>query len=85
MGAYNSRLLLDFQPNQNESFEYNIHAWEKTKPKNVQYYTGERFFKISRSLYPEQYQRGVLYGYSYLPQYHYANFIQDDDDDERAF
>ena len=48
MGAYNSKLLLDFPPNQNESFEYNLHSWEHTKPKNVQYYTGERFFKIPR-------------------------------------
>ena len=87
MGAYQStRILQDFQPNQNESFEYNLHSWMHTKPKNVQYYTGERFFKISRSLYPDQYERGVLYGYSYLPQYNYTNFLQDDEDcDEKVF
>ena len=52
MGAYNSKLLLDFQPHSNSSYEYNLHAWEKTKPKNWDYYNGKRFFKISRSLYP---------------------------------
>jgi dipeptidase len=87
MGAYQStRILQDFQPNQNESFEYNIHTWMNTKPKNWDYYNGTRFFKISRSLYPDQYERGVLYGYSYLPQYHYTTFLQDDgDEDERVF
>ena len=82
MGAYQSKLVEDFQPNQNESFEYNIHTWMKTKPKNVQYYTGERFFKISRSLYPNEFQRGLIYGYSYLPQYHYTNYIEDDNSED---
>ena len=86
MGAYNSKLLLDFQPNQNESIEYNIHSWMHTKPKNVQYYTGERFFKIPRHFYPDQFQRGLIYGYTYVPQYHYTTFLQDDEDcDEKVF
>ena len=82
MGAYNSKLLVDFQPNSNSSFEYNLHKWEKTKPKNLEYYTGKRFFKISRSLYPQQFERGYLYGYSYLPQYHYTNYIDDDNSED---
>ena len=86
MGAYPSKLVEDFQPHSNSSYEYNLHEWQYTKPKNWDYYNGKRFFKISRSLYPDQYERGVLYGYSYLPQYHYTTFLQDDEDcDERNF
>jgi hypothetical protein len=83
MGSYNS--VEDFQPNENQSMEYSLHIWNKQAPKNWDYYTGTRFFKISRSLYPDQYERGVIYSYSYLPQYHYSNFIQEDDEDERSF
>ena len=82
MGAYPSKILEDFQPNQNSSYEYSIYEWQHTKPKNVQYYTGERFFKIPRHLYPDQFQRGIIYGYSYLPQYHYATFLQDDEEED---
>jgi hypothetical protein len=80
MGQYNSKYeLQDFQTNQNQSEEYNLYEWQHTKPKNVQYYTGERFFKIPRHFYPDQFQRGLIYGYTYIPQYHYTNYIDEED------
>lgn len=82
MGAYNSKLVEDYQTHSNESFEYNLYSWEHTKPKNWDYYNGKRFFKISRSLYPNEFERGLIYGYTYVPQYHYTTFLQEEEDDE---
>ena len=64
MGQQNTKLCLeDAMPHQ---FEWNrrlkLSAWDYHNPKNFDYYTGERFFKISRRFYP-QYTRGYIYGY----------------------
>ena len=42
--------------------ELKISGWDTYPSKNIDYYKGERYFKVSRSLYP-QYTRGYLYGY----------------------
>jgi len=48
------------------TFEYNadlkLSAWDTYLPKNKKYYSGDRFFKVSRKHYP-QYERGYIYGY----------------------
>lgn len=48
------------------NFDYNeklkLSAWDTHPPKNNEYYSGDRFFKVSRKHYP-QYTRGYLYGY----------------------
>jgi len=40
-----------------------ITEWDAVKPKNYEYYSGERFVRIPRHLYP-QYTKGYLYGYN---------------------
>ena len=63
MGSTESSMtVVDYSPNSNFSEKHNISAWTKFKPKNDDYYKGNRFCKISRSLYP-QYTRGYLWGY----------------------
>lgn len=58
MGAYQSApLLQDFAP-----------TGTGHKPKNSEYYSGKRFVKVPRFLYP-QYTRGFLYGYTIDPNY----------------
>ena len=37
--------------------------WDFIPPKNIEYYSGERFFKVSRSLYTNNYTKGYIYGY----------------------
>tara|TARA_Y100001963_G_scaffold103375_1_gene142276 strand:+ start:1104 stop:1355 length:252 start_codon:yes stop_codon:yes gene_type:complete len=64
MGLSNTKYIMeDAMPHQ---FSYNrclkLSAWDYHNPKNFDYYSGERFCKISRSLYP-QYTRGYIYGY----------------------
>jgi len=55
-----------FEAGQPHQFEYNeklkLSAWDTYYPKNKDYYSGERFFKVSRKHYP-QYERGYIYGY----------------------
>ena len=75
MGSYNSRYELeDFEPHSNQSYEYNLHAWEHTKPKNFDYYFNRQTTKISRKYYP-QYEKGLIYGYN--NKVHYTNFIDE--------
>lgn len=63
MGTTPSRfMVLDWSVERQFSQEHNISEWEEFEPKNTEYYEGTRFFKVSKSLYP-QYTRGWLYGY----------------------
>lgn len=48
--------------------------------KNYDYYTGLRFTKVSRALYPS-YTRGYLYGYYYYP-YETDPYDGDDEDSD---
>ena len=57
-------LATDYQYNRNFSVKYGISEWTNFAPKNADYYNGKRFFRISRSLYP-QFDRGLLWGYTY--------------------
>ncbi len=81
MGAYHSKLLLeDFAPVRNESKEHKITEWDTNPPKNLNYYNGQRFFKVSRDLYP-QYTRGWLFGYSIDPDY-YKNILYENESED---
>jgi len=63
MGQYvSSYVLEDFAINRNLSIEHDVKEWDVHEPKNVDYYDGKRFFKVSRSCYPN-YVKGYLYGY----------------------
>ena len=46
------------------SKELQLSCWESYNAKNYKYYTGERFFKISRKNYRD-YSKGIIYGYYY--------------------
>ncbi len=81
MGQARSQLLLeDFAAVRNESKQHRITEWDTNPPKNLNYYSGQRFFKISRELYP-QYTRGWLYGYTIDPNY-YKNILYSEDESE---
>jgi len=80
MGAVESRFLMeDFSPVRNVSKEHNITEWDTFKAKNWEYYSGERFTPISRSMYP-QYTRGWLYGYS-IDDHYYENILYNNQDE----
>jgi hypothetical protein len=54
-----------YEPSYNRldySKELKISAWDTYPSKNAEYYSGERFFKVSRKHYP-QYTRGYIWGY----------------------
>lgn len=40
------------------------------KNKNIDYYKGNRFFKITRGFYPHIYTDGYVYGRYYNPEYY---------------
>ena len=44
------------------SSTHHLSSWEQHENKNIEYYKGNRNFKISRRHYP-QYTRGYIYGY----------------------
>lgn len=48
--------------NRNFSVQHGVSEWTKFEPKNSDYYSGVRSFKVSRSLYPH-YKRGWMWGY----------------------
>ena len=54
--------LHDWSHERNVSVEHRISEWTNLGTKNLSYYDGERFFKVSRSLYPS-YTKGWIYGY----------------------
>jgi len=54
--------VIDWSVNRNQSDEHRISAWAELEPKNVDYYSGKRFFKVSRKHYPG-YTPGYWYGY----------------------
>jgi len=59
------------------SKELQMSCWETYNAKNYKYYTGERFFKISRKNYRD-YTRGYVFGYWYNGD----DYVEDDDDEE---
>ena len=76
MGSASSKYELhDWSHDRNVSVEHRISAWEDLGTKNIEYYSGDRFFKVSRSLYPS-YTRGWIYGYDENPAYWYDLFQQ---------
>ena len=54
--------LIEYSLNRNLSSIHTLTEWDDVGEKNFRYYTGERFFRISRRHYP-QYTRGYLWGY----------------------
>jgi len=69
MGTTSSKPVLEgWRENRNQSQEMGITEWDAVKPKNYEYYSGERFVRIPRHLYP-QYTKGYLYGYTEDPNY----------------
>jgi len=63
MGTQTSKLHLEeWAVNRNSSETLGITEWDALKPKNFEYYAGQRFCRIPRHLYP-QYQRGFIHGY----------------------
>ena len=68
MGQYLSKDDLELIDSSIYHFPYNkdlqLSCWETYNAKNWSYYSGERFFKISRKNYRD-YSRGYIYGYYY--------------------
>jgi len=70
---------------------YEFDTYQSTK--NVDYYfSNKRFTKISRKLYPNDYERGIIYGYTEKPNpidfnRHYTHYIEEEkeDEEERTF
>jgi hypothetical protein len=62
------------------SKDLQISCWEKYNSKNWKYYSGERFFKISRKNYRD-YQRGYCYGYYYNGD----SYVSENEDDEDEY
>ena len=81
MGQYFTKEELDLIDSSYYHFPYNkdlqMSCWESYNAKNYKYYTGERFFKISRKNYRD-YQRGYVYGFYYNGD----GYVEDDDDEE---
>ena len=71
--------LEEYQFNRNLSDINTITEYDDIGEKNFSYYTGKRYFKISRKLYP-QYTRGYIYGY-----YEDLDYGICDDNNERTF
>ena len=66
MGAEVSRLETDINAyNRNFSEEHKISAWVGMPPKNAEYYSGDRFFKIGKDKY-RCYEKGWIYGHNYV-------------------
>ena len=84
MGTTSSKYILeDFSPVRNESTQHKLTEWDKNPPKNLEYYSGQRFFSISRKHYP-QYTQGWLYpllGYTIDPNY-YKNILYSSEESE---
>ena len=92
MGQYNSTLDLDLT----------VHKWNRQEPpnnwttyppKNIHYYNGNRFFKVSRGFYP-QFTKGYLWGRYENEQYYkdlgyikneLGDWVIKEVDQERAF
>ena len=68
MGQYLSKDDLELIDSSIYHFPYNkdlkLSCWESYNSKNFAYYSGDRFFKISRKNYRE-YSRGYIYGFYY--------------------
>ena len=62
-------------------FSYTPEEIENQDLKNKEYYTGERYFKVSRKHYP-QYTRGYIY--SYYEDLEYYDKLSLQEDRERA-
>ena len=58
-------------------FTYTIEEIENQNLKNKDYYTGDRYFKISRKYYPD-YTRGYFYGYYQDLEYYEKLSLQED-------
>lgn len=70
--------VLDWSPERNYSREHRISEWNELEPKNAEYYDGQRFFTVSRNLYPD-YSRGWIYGYDQDPDYWHRVLTADED------
>ena len=64
MGAEQSHVSVDPDAfHRNFSIEHSISMWDKTPPKNSEYYDGKRFFKVGKDKYT-RYTPGYLYGWT---------------------
>ncbi len=81
MGQYFTKEDLDLIDSSYYHMPYSkdlqLSCWESYNAKNFEYYTGDRFFKISRKNYRD-YTRGYCYGYYYNGD----GYVEDDDDEE---
>ncbi len=88
---YSTTEIIPPKGNKNNFYLYTFDTYQSTK--NVDYYfTNKRFTKISRRLYPNDYERGLLYGYTEKPNpidfnRHYTHYIEEEkeDEEERSF
>ena len=68
MGQYLSKDDLELIDSSIYFMPYNkdlkLSCWESYNAKNFEYYSGDRFFKISRKNYRD-YSRGIIWGYYY--------------------
>ena len=71
--------LIEYSLNRNLSSINTLTEWDDVGEKNFTYYTGKRFFRISRRHYP-QYKRGWIYGY-----YEDLDYGVCDENGERSF
>ena len=88
---YSTTEIIPPKGNKNNFYLYTFDTYQSTK--NVDYYfTNKRFTKISRRLYPNDYERGLIYGYIEKPNpidfgRHYTHYIEEEkeDEEERSF
>ena len=83
---YSETQIIPPKGNKNNFYLYTFDTYQSTK--NVDYYcSNKRFTKISRKLYPNDYERGLIFGYTEKPNpidfnRHYTHYIEDEEERE---
>ena len=83
---YSETQIIPPKGNKNNFYLYTFDTYQSTK--NVDYYfSNKRFTKISRKLYPNDYERGLIFGYTEKPNpidfnRHYTQYIEDEEERE---
>jgi len=81
---YSTTEIIPPKGNNNNFYLYTFDTYQSTK--NIDFYfSNKRFTKISRKLYPNDYERGLIYGYTEKqnPIDKYTHYIEDEE--EKAF
>jgi hypothetical protein len=84
---YSTTEIIPPKGNKCNFYLYSFDTYQSTK--NVDYYfSNKRFTKISRKLYPNDYERGLLWGYTEKQNpidcnRHYTHYIEDEE--EKSF